>query len=429
MWSRRTRSRRTRSRRTGRHGGARAGARGPGDRAGARDCRASSAPTVSRLRWSPGHRRDHRRRGARQLRRRPDGGPQPCRDLHGAGRDRRLGLLFDIGLPALPAVRRGPPRRRPQAANRRVLGPTAPPHRSRLLAGPLRGHVHTPCRSGYRSRRLEGVRLPLSLSSDLLALPDTERHLRCVVTLRRDDLLPVHPVVCRTDRLAPLVADGGATGTHRADRPGDHDPDQCHVALHRVAVPARPLVLLASGDHLASGLLGSLRSRHGSGGRQCLDAPRGAGLPLDVLPPLPLALVGLRRRLLLGGGPYRDTGRPHLHGVDPRHGSTDPLRGVRLLPAPPRGLRPTGKGADPPVPAMLADRLPRRHLLRDLSVARDLDLPDPQRRPLSAFHAGVLGVLLERLGPDDHVGQPELLRAGEAVAALEEFDHLVEADP
>ena len=260
----------------------RAGVRAARDRAGPRGRGAAPAPAVSRVRRSPGHRGHHRRRGARQLRRRPDRGAQQRRDLHRPIRDRRLGVLSHLGLPALPAVRRGAPRRGPQAADGRVLDPAALAHRAGVLAGAVRRNVDTPRRPGYRSRWLAGVCLPLSLPSDLLAVSDAEGDLRRVVALRRDDLLPVHPAVCRPDRLASVVAHGRATGAHRADRSGGHDRDQLHVALYRAAVPARPLVLLASGHHLASGLLGSLRPRHGSGGGQRLDAPRGSRLPLDV---------------------------------------------------------------------------------------------------------------------------------------------------
>ncbi len=253
--------------------GAHAGRPRAGGRVHSRSRSRSRSPRERARRPLPAVRlaaRDRRAVGARLSRRVlppvPLAHPDPR--LHRPPGRRRDGVLPDLGLPALPAVRARPAQGRGVAAHRRVRVAPLPADHARVLGG-----AHDRDGVAEPRRRVHPARDPhlLRLRADL-QLQDVARRYRAGVdAVRGGHLLRLPPAVGVPDaagrrRRAPRVRDARA--------PGSREPRVQGVGA-QAGRPERPHQRPV--PPAAAELPRPVRARHGAGGAQRASGAERAG--------------------------------------------------------------------------------------------------------------------------------------------------------
>ena len=171
-----------------------------------------------------------------------------------APRDRGGRVLRDLGVPAVPAVRRRPPGRASGAGRPSVREAAAAAHRACLLAGTRRRRVGValPEATGRQRRRCRRV---LQLPADLLPPLHPGGHQRGVDAVRRDVVLRLPARLRRGAGGGAAAAAADAGG--RARRPLR---DQPGVEARHLRPPGDPA---DGGGDVAAGQPRSVRPRHG----------------------------------------------------------------------------------------------------------------------------------------------------------------------
>ena len=231
---------------------------------------------------------------------------------------------------------------------RGLLGPAPAADRAGLLAGPLRDDdpVAQPPRD--RAQRVVVADGALPVPADLLPRPGGQGTVGGVVALRRDELLPLRPVLRHGGQARSGPTDGRPGHAARVHRPGLHGRGQLHVAQHRHRPPdpkggwwALATVWLPA--YLDLFALGMFLAATSAWFHQHDNEWRIFSNPL-----FPFASWICAGACFWGVSHLGIPTRPALRGDLPRPDPPVALRRLRLLPSSPRRLRPPGSGARVP---------------------------------------------------------------------------------
>ena len=283
--------------------------------------------------------------------------------LHGSLRDRRIGLLLDLRLPALPALRSVASRRGALPCGGSLLGAAAVADRARVLAR-VRGHELRARRQHAPARMALAAHLP-GVRADLLPLARAHGHHPSVVTVHRGDLLPLPPPVRHGRRGAPALRSRPAAT--RGRRPGRNVR---HRARRAVLAPARAPADGLRHARLAARVSRPVRSGHAPGGGEQLAGAPWPRAALALAPSHAVDQLGRSRGRAVGGVAPGGLAAPaRAQSARPRHRPGGPVRALRAVPALAGGVRSATARRHPQVAGVAPGDGARRRLLRRLPVA------------------------------------------------------------